>query len=137
MRLILCVIIMFVLFLPAFSQKETSHWFLNNNRIKLEKTGITNIPFNDEIWSPYSVSTSVSDAQGNLLFLSNGYNIFNKNMVMMQGVTDELHATGSTMLTAPFPGNPSKHYLFYTPYHEQRSDLKYAVIDMSANGGLG
>ena len=137
MRVILWSVFLLFVCQAVFSQNETSHWFINSNRVKINKSGITNVPFNNEFWPPYTVSTSLSDKDGNLLFLSNGYNIYNKNLSLMQGVTDELHAVGTTMLTAPFPGNPSKHYLFYTPYDESRSDLKYAVIDMSANGGLG
>jgi hypothetical protein len=102
-------------------------------------------------------NASMADAEGNLLFYTNGIYIANAQHEPMLNGTDLL-TPGTTgygedgipipqgVLILPWPGNPSKYYVFYgkltlyfignnasgglTPFY-------YALVDMSLEGGLG
>lgn len=130
-----CIIILLSLSTSVVGQKETIHWFLYMNPMKVEKEGITNT-FNEH--RPVNISsehgsTSVSDAKGNLLFASDGNYIidgnYNQNTVNLRG-------TGK-VLTAVFPGDHSKHYLFYTTKNSSDSySLRYAIVTVHSSGNI-
>ena len=92
----------------------------------------------------------MSDKNGNLLYISNGLQINDRNDNLMEGGNQlALTAFDTTAgydfrqspLSLPMPGNDSLYYIFYETYWnttlEQGSRLYYGIIDMSANGGLG
>jgi hypothetical protein len=80
----------------------------------------------------------MSDTNGNLLFYSNGWHIYNKNHV-------EITTQFSGLLTQQIssflkPGSEDEYYLFSVPYFAGSANYFmsfYSIIDMSANGGLG
>jgi gliding motility-associated-like protein len=130
-----------LIFFSSFcsAQKEISHWLLNDqNRIKINNDGtVTNQPAPNLMFG--NESASIADSAGNLLFFSNGFKVFDKNLVPMPALAN-IDLTGNFNLKiAPYPGQPNKYYLFYTNIITYPSPytLKYAVIDMSLNGGLG
>lgn len=137
MRLILSLLFLTCCFF-ASAQKETSNWFFSGNWLKVDQSGVTNISSAPATTiGNHFLSTSVSDASGNLLFLSDGNRIYNKNLQLMAGNATEFHGSGTVLLTAPFPGSPSKHYVFYTNQVNSTYHLKYAVVDMAGNSGMG
>eukprot|EP01034_Spumella_vulgaris_P019444 gene19444-24857_t len=86
-------------------------------------------------------STTISDADGNLLFSSDGLTVWNRNHQVMpngNGLMGNISATQSS-LAVPFPGNPNRYYLFTSAAIENNyeSGLRYSIIDMTLNGGLG
>lgn len=127
-------------YLLVSGQKETSQWFLHySNRIQFNAGGPVNVPgtaINHGIGN-----TSLCDAQGNLLFVCDGYHVRNRNLAIMpafNNTNDYLQAGGETILAIKMPGSTSQYYLFYSSNNGYAvSTLRYAVIDMSLNGGLG
>jgi gliding motility-associated-like protein len=91
--------------------------------------------------SLFSTGT-VSDAQGNLLFYTDGHTIFNKNHDIMlngTGLGDEWAyelVTGQNGLIVPVPGNPNRYYVFTQSYYGEQG-LWYSEVDMSLDEGLG
>ncbi|MBK8495228.1 MAG: hypothetical protein IPL50_09470 [Chitinophagaceae bacterium] len=83
-----------------------------------------------------------SDANGNLNFIYNASPsiVLNRNYQQMAGpVPAGNNIFLGKPLWAKYPGSSSKYFVFYptatiTTY---KADLKYCVIDMSLNGGLG
>jgi hypothetical protein len=76
---------------------------------------------------------TMSDANGNLLFYTNGITIFNRNhqvMVNGSGLTSNSSNTQSAFIV-PFPGNPDKYYVI-TP-----GPYNYSIIDMTLDNGNG
>jgi len=126
------------------AQLETRNWFLHENRIAVTPSGITTglpNPSNTFI-VPYK-STSVSDAAGNLLLAFNGSKIIDRNMNIMPAMTNiDLFASGGKVMIQPVP-NSSRYYVFYATgnnspnYANSRFTLKYALVDLSLNGGNG
>ena len=80
---------------------------------------------------------SVSDDDGNLLFYSEGLNVYDANEVTMPNGTGLLCNSmdwQQGVVTCPWPGFPSKHLIFHTGMDHV---LRWSVVDMSLNGGTG
>lgn len=93
--------------------------------------------------------SSVSDANGNLLFYTTGFKIWDKNGVEMPNATGLLgngpvlsgQAMGSgykSVHIIKHPGNPQRYFVVSgDPYEEPVKKLYYHEVDMSLNNGLG
>jgi hypothetical protein len=83
-------------------------------------------------------SFCMSDANGNLLFYSDGVDVWNKNHAVMQngsGLAGDYDATQSG-IAIPYPGQANK-YIVFTIGIKNSDKLAYSVIDMTLAGGLG
>src|SRR5690606_4809850 len=138
------VIIVLIFFgFVAFSQKEANKWYFG------EKAGLTferNIPapLTDGQMITTGAPAVVSDgATGQLMFYSNGENVWNKNHEIMpngSNLAGSSNATNSAY-AVPVPNSTHKFYLF-TFIRANFSTLEgakiyYSIIDISLNGGLG
>lgn len=86
-------------------------------------------------------TATISDPNGNLLFYSDGVNVYNRNNVIMpngSGLLGNFSSTQSCLAT-PFPGNPNLYYLFTVDAVENnlKNGIRYSIIDMTLNNGLG
>lgn len=81
---------------------------------------------------------AISDAEGNLLFYSNGSTVWNRfNQPMVNGTGLGGHSSSSqAALAAPFPGHPGQYFLFTTD-KEGLGPMEYARIDMRLQSGAG
>jgi gliding motility-associated-like protein len=82
---------------------------------------------------------SISDANGNKLFYTDGvtvWNMFNSEMPNGLGL---LGHTSSQCMIIPKPGNPEKYYIVATDAIERGcvNGLTYSEVDMSLQGGFG
>lgn len=89
----------------------------------------------------YEGRTSVSDtATGELLFFTNGLRCFNSNFEVMENGDSLLGSisAGQGCQIVPMIDSPGKYYLFNMgAYEDIENPLRYSVIDMSLDGGLG
>jgi hypothetical protein len=88
-------------------------------------------------------SASIADrCTGKTLFYSDGKTVWNKNDLPMPnglGLNGDQSSTQSGTII-PFPGDPSKYYLFTSDqggYSGPNKGVCYSVVDMNLNGGLG
>lgn len=93
---------------------------------------------------------AICDVNGNLLFYTNGTTVWNKNhfqmdngyglMDVIASATEPPHSTQSGVVV-PHPGNTNLYYIFSTPCNwltpNEKKYFRYALVDMSYNGGLG
>lgn len=96
-------------------------------------------------------SASVSDENGQLLFYTEGSNVWDRNHNLMPNGsqlviatnTAGLSATSSTTqgaLIVPMPDDINKYYIFSLTAYEEGANvgnLYYSIIDMNLNGGNG
>lgn len=135
--------IFFILFLlsatPSYGQsKRAIHWYFG------WQAGIhfnSGIPQTDTTGKLISIegAASISDTAGNLLFYSNGEIVWNKNNLVMpngNGLMGD-QSSAQSALIVPLPGNNSTYYLFTSAGNSSQSGLRYHIIDMNLNGGLG
>ncbi|MEI6310709.1 MAG: T9SS type B sorting domain-containing protein [Bacteroidota bacterium] len=87
---------------------------------------------------------TISDKEGNLLFYTNGVNVWNKNHNLMpngNGLGGGWSSTQSACIVKQ-PGNLNIYYLFTTSMGEDYTTpnykgLCYSIVDMNLNSGLG
>ena len=131
------------------AQGENNIWYLNSARIldfNFSPAAFTEV--NTFLYTE-GPKVSVSDANGNLLFISSGERVLDNTFQAMpngtglQGSPTNFGFTLMPVLSLPMPGQSKKYYLFtmlggynsfgnYTP-----GQLHYSIIDMDLNGGKG
>ena len=85
-------------------------------------------------------SASISDLNGNLLFYTDGYYVFDRQDLMMP---NGWSLTGSGIaaqnaLIVPAPGNANQYYLFcMSNWTDASTELRYSIIDMTLNNSYG
>ena len=123
------------------AQLQNSNWYFGNQ---------AGLNFNDGTQPPTVLtnnmmatdggSASVSDLAGNLLFYTNGINIWNNTHQIMpngSGLFGNTDVSQSTIIV-PDPNDVFKYYVFSNQGNSMMgSGLYYSIVDMSLNGGLG
>jgi gliding motility-associated-like protein len=145
----------------TFAQKEANVWHFGIGYSLDFNSGSPAQTSGSQMYT-FEGSTSYCDADGNLLFYSNGGGrlpasgqdggkIWNKNnqvMYDMQGTEGGGWSAAQSSVIVPAPGEPNVYYLFTMEELEFDVDgvvttepngrgLRYFKIDMSLNGGLG
>lgn len=88
-------------------------------------------------------SASICDANGQLLFYTNGETVWDRNNAVMPNGTGLFgtYSTSQSALIVPFPDDAMRYYIFTAPAEAGQwigqPNAAYSVVDMSANGGLG
>ncbi len=135
----------FILFSFSFvivqSQNEAQKWIFGSN-VFLDF--VSNPPTN--LSSPsYSFigngPSSISDANGNLLFYTNGNTVWTKTYTVMSNGTGLLGQGFQNSIILPRPGSNTLYYIFTlraTGTNTPNTDgLHYSIVDMSLAGGQG
>lgn len=146
---------------PVFCQKEATHWFFGSKAgLAFTQSGPT--PLQGSAMNTQDGCTVLSDSEtGEVLFYSNGRNVWNRNHQLMPNgqdfPSDCWSALTQAALIVPFPGDRTKYYLFSIYYTTQLGgsifienncaygrystalfrEVKYSIIDMSLDGGMG
>lgn len=85
--------------------------------------------------------STVCTPQGDLLFYTDGVTVYNKNHgVMANGTGLDGHASATqSSIIVQQPGSSVNYYIFTVDAHQNnlRNGLKYSIVDLSQNGGLG
>lgn len=139
----------FLLFLSCAhavrAQPENNIWLFGNMG-GLDFTNGSLQLYTGSAMDAYIPSVSVSDASGQLLFYSEGTQVWNRNHVVMPNGSDLVANYYPTItqgvVAMPFLEDTTKYYLFtlegYQPNNQNsKKCLRYSVIDMSLNSGLG
>lgn len=126
----------------SFAQEEASWWvfgdnasieFTPNPQNRSNEAFISGITFEQE----EGVGT-ISDDNGNLLFFTDGQNVFNRNGNTMPNGTGLLGGESATQASVivKAPETPGVYFIF-TVGNSGNGPLAYSRIDMQLNGGLG
>lgn len=86
-----------------------------------------------------SMTTTMSDCEGNIVFYSNGDSVWNKNHEAMDGGVLSTSTSVTSwarfpVLSFPYPDSSGLYFLIYA---NSTNKCYYAIIDMNQNGGLG
>lgn len=115
----------------AFSQQEASVWYFGQNAgLKFQANG-TVTPLADGQLNTEEGCSSIADANGNLLFYTDGRTVWDRNHIQMpNGSFDlgtELFGDGSSTqsgIIVPKPGDPNIYYIFTVDEpHHQNADV--------------
>ena len=121
-----------------WTSKEAYYWYMalekgfNFNQTPME------VLTNGQSYASKGGGT-ISDADGNLLFYTDGLKIWNRNhAVMLNGnnIASGAQATQSGLIV-PAPGNPNLYYVFSVAKSNSNGGIFYSEVDMTLDGGLG
>lgn len=127
-------------YLTTLCQKETNNWLISDS--SWINFNISHpIVKNNYKCTVFEACASISDINGNLLFYTNGKNVFDKNGQYMPNTSlfDNTFTDESTQgaLIVPKRDSNTQYYLFLNFFRGSFKSLFYTIIDMSLNGGKG
>jgi len=123
----------------CFSQKEANNWYFGFKAGISFQDGYPSALLDNAMDFPFGTS-SISDSAGNLLFYTNGENVYNKKHQQMPNGFGLLGDSQSqTSLIIKKPGSYKEYYLFTvgSAYNQPFIGLHYSIIDMNKQGGMG
>ena len=120
------------------AQKEMNHWIFGQ-RVHLDFTSGTPVQITGTPLNQIEGTAVISDANGDLLFYTDGQTIWTATHTVMSNGTGLLgHSSSSqSALIIPWPGNPDLYYVFTSAEQGGNGSIYYSVVDMSLNGGAG
>ena len=137
--------------IPCFAQKEANEWYFGRYAGLSFKTANPQ-PLYDGKLNSYEACATVCDKNGNLLFYTEGINVWNRNHQTMPNGTGLVGGSiGSTfdnssaqgVMIVPDPSNSSRYYIFVTPQipnngiNPKTFKLTAYLVDMTRDNGLG
>lgn len=125
-----------------FSQGENTarQWFFGNNAAVNFSTGIPIGNTGGALLTGEGCAT-IGDIDGNLLFYTDGQEVYNRNNQLMpngSGLMGSWSATQSSIII-PKPGSDGFFYIFTIDAIENhlQNGLRYSEVNMNLDGGLG
>jgi len=139
----LFLILLFLSEIVCFGQKEASNWYFGDRAgIRFNNDGSVTELTNGKL-STIEGCTTISDANGNLLFYTDGVTVFNGNHNPMSngyGLFGDPSSTQSAIVV-PQPNDPNLYYIFTVDTSVGNNDpnygFNYSIVDMTLEGGLG
>ncbi|MCK5400241.1 MAG: T9SS type B sorting domain-containing protein [Flavobacteriaceae bacterium] len=130
--------------IQVIAQGEAANWYFGFGAgMQFDQTTGTTTVVNDGQLSTNEGCSTISDANGNLFFYSDGITVWNRNHQAMPNGTGLFGDPSSTQsaLVVPKPDDPNIYYIFTVDikfdYEPVDHGLSYSVVDMSLDGGLG
>ena len=122
--------------------KRTYHWLFGEGVLLDFNNGS---PTNDTIsnFLSYEGTAVMSDTCGNLLFYTNGIDVWNKNHQLMPNGTSLLggqsYSAAQAALIVPLPENDSLFYIFTVDEagNNGANGVRYSIVNMNLQGGFG
>jgi gliding motility-associated-like protein len=122
------------------AQQENDIWYFGLRAALDFRTG-TPVALPDSEMISREGCASVSSASGELLFYTNGIDVWNSNHEVMLNGSGLFggRETSSThqALIVPIPKQPFQYYIFTTDERAQNNGIRYSQVDMRLNEGLG
>ena len=120
------------------SQNETNNWYFGYNAGLSFSTSPPSVLLNSSMYAPEGCA-SISDASGNLLFYSNGIEVWNASHATMANGTGLLgnNSTTQAALIVKQPKSAHLYYLFTLDQIGWPNGLRYSIIDMNLAAGMG
>ncbi|MFN8283403.1 MAG: gliding motility-associated C-terminal domain-containing protein [Chitinophagales bacterium] len=132
------------------AQREADNWYFGQ-RAGVSFTSGAPVAVTNGQLNTLEGCSSISDASGNLLFYTDGIQVWNRNHVVMSNGTNLKGDPSSTQsgIIVPKPGNPNIYYIFTVDMQGGMAlfaggdadgvsnGFMYSEVDMTLNGGLG
>ena len=138
MRIILICFNLLLSTINVLAQNENNIWYFGNYA-GLDFNSGTPVSLNNGVLDSYDNTSTISDSAGNLLFYTNGENVWNANSLFMtngQGIGGS-NTGGQAALIIRQPFQDSIYYIFTADAFGASGGLKYSIVNMHGSGGLG
>jgi hypothetical protein len=135
---ILLLVSSFCLHDSAFAQGQGNIWYFGSNA-GLDFNSGSPVVLTNSAMNAFEGCSSIADADGNLLFYTDGMTVWNANHQVMWNGTGLYGNSSSTQsgVIIPQPGTTDIYYVFTVDAQLGTWGLRYSIIDMSLQGGLG
>ncbi|HKK81422.1 MAG TPA: PKD domain-containing protein, partial [Prolixibacteraceae bacterium] len=137
---VISTIIGLIISFSLYSQKEANNWLCSNFGLKFQNDSVI-------LQQDYAVEDGmgvgiISDHNGNLLFYTDGFTVWNANHDQMPHGNELIPKGGSYVretIIIPKPGTESIFYIFTVDpkFNQESSGLYFSIVDMSLDNGLG
>ncbi|MEO8086832.1 MAG: hypothetical protein ABI763_08440, partial [Bacteroidota bacterium] len=120
----------------SFAQKEANKWLFGNFG-GLDFNSGAPLPFPGGQTATSEGSASVADANGNLLFYTDGVSVWNRNHIQMPngfGLLGGFSSSQSAMIVL-LPGSTNQYYIFTVG--QTFGDFNFSIVDMTLQAGNG
>ncbi|MFK7775337.1 MAG: PKD domain-containing protein [Saprospiraceae bacterium] len=130
--------ILLLLTITLSAQKEANIWYFGHNA-GLDFNSGEPVALTDGAMNTDEGCASIADANGALLFYTDGKLVWNKNHEQMPNGFELLGHKSSTQsgVIIPKPGSPNIYYVFTVDYTANAGGIAYSEVDMNLDGGLG
>lgn len=122
-----------------FAQHDADKWYFGN-MAGLDFSSGAPIPITSSQMAAGEGSASIADpATGDLLFYTDGINVWNSGNAVMPNGSGLMGGISSTQaaLIVPKPGSSSEYYIFTTDQTGGSLGLRFSTVNMSLDGGNG
>lgn len=138
---ILIIFLLFGVISDSIAQQDANWYFGRNAALSFLPNGNQPVPSvltNNAMQTP-EASATISDDAGNLLFYTNGFQVFNRNHQLMlngDGLFGDISASQIAVVNQP---GTKLYYIFTTDAFENDfiKGYYYSVVDMTGDNGLG
>lgn len=122
----------------SWGQKQSANWYFGKNA-GLNFSSASPQALTDGQLQQEEGSATISDANGNLLFYTDGTEVYNASHQLMPNGSGLLGDESSTQsaIIVPQPGSTTRYYIITTAAQGGSNGLNYSVVDVSLQGGLG
>ncbi len=120
------------------AQHEFDNWYFGSNAGVSFVSG-SPVNLNGGMLNTNEGCSSISDGAGNLLFYTDGQTVYNSTHAVMPngtGLLGDYSSTQSALIVSD-PANSNQYYIFTTDGFVGSDGLRYSIVDMTLNGGLG
>ncbi|WP_231374034.1 T9SS type B sorting domain-containing protein [Aureivirga marina] len=132
----------FIITQTVFAQKEANNWFFGYGAgitFETEPPSAIDVPIN---YSMLEGCSSISNANGETLFFTNGVTVYNRNYDVMLNGEDLSGASSSSQSAIIIKAiNSNRYYYIFTVDEIQDypdgDGLRYSLVDMELDNGLG
>ncbi len=143
-----------IIYFNCFSQNEANNWYFGQKAGVSFNTGTPVVVTGGQL-STLEGCSSLSDADGNLLFYTDGMKVWNKNHLPMLNTTPTINflkgdpSSSQSGMIVPKPGSSTTFYIFtvdmqgglnlfpFADVDGVSNGLMYSEVDMTADFGLG
>ena len=122
----------------AIGQKAAWNWYFGDHAGITFSSGAP-VALTDGVLNTFEGVATISDTAGQLLFYTDGITVYNRNHQAMpngSGLLGDPSATQSGIIVQA-PLSDSLYFVFTIDYNMGSNGLRYSVVDMSLDGGLG
>lgn len=133
----LLLILSLLFCLSIYGQHDNTWYFGDHGGISFTTGSPLPLPGNPLY--TYEGTSVISDESGQMLFFTNGTEVYNKNLQSMpngSGLHGDQSATESSVVIQK-PGQPGQYYIFTIDDQNGPLGLQYSQVDMSLENGLG
>lgn len=132
--------IIFTLLLISCSvhAQEDNIWYFGGNA-GLDFNNGAPVPLTDGQLNTLEGCASIAGPTGDLLFYTDGVTVWNKNHLVMEnglGLMGHISSIQSALIVQR-PGTSHLYYIFTTTAGGYEQGLRYSIVDMNENNGLG